>query len=269
MPLLRQTAQWQRPVTVATILRLNGMMAMINSNGFGKPMDGNKRWRWLARGAALGMALLVASPVIAAEDDDDDGTADMSFEQRMIHQLMSGIGATNGYNNKGIDYRERSPLVIPPSTNLPAPDSAVAAPLPNWPKDPEIKKRREAKAARKQAGKSIEEEGRPMTPSELAAGRSTRSSSRDSIQPGGTGEGVGRLSLEELGYKGGVFNTLWGYTKKDESVAFTGEPTRETLTQPPPGYQTPSSKHVYGSNATADPTKDVALEGKPLAPGKF
>ena len=31
-----------------------------------------------------------------------------------------------------------------------------------------------------------------------------------------------------------------------ENVPFTGEPTRESLTQPPPGYQTPSSGYAYG-----------------------
>ena len=42
----------------------------------------------------------------------------------------------------GIDYRERSPLVIPPSMDLPPPGSAAAAAArdPAWPKDPERKK---------------------------------------------------------------------------------------------------------------------------------
>ena len=34
---------------------------------------------------------------------------------------------------------------------------------------------------------------------------------------------------------------------KSETAPFKGEPTRESLTQPPPGYQTPSSNFAYGT----------------------
>ena len=43
---------------------------------------------------------------------------------------------------------------------------------------------------------------------------------------------------------------------------FKGEPPRETLTQPPPGYQTPSASYAYGvglkehKNKDADANKD-------------
>ena len=40
----------------------------------------------------------------------------------------------------GIDYRERSPLVIPPTLDLPPPEAAdAAARNPAWPRDPERK----------------------------------------------------------------------------------------------------------------------------------
>jgi len=32
-----------------------------------------------------------------------------------------------------------------------------------------------------------------------------------------------------------------------ETAPFKGEPTRDTLTQPPPGYQTPSPNFAYGT----------------------
>ncbi|TAK48343.1 MAG: hypothetical protein EPO23_06805 [Xanthobacteraceae bacterium] len=223
-------------------------------------------WRALLLGGSLATIglLTAAAPVRAA--DDDDGTADMTIEQRMIHNLMTGLGATNGTSNTGIDYRERSPLVIPPSTGLPAPGSTAAAPAPNWPKDPDVRKRKEARAARNKPGKTMEEEGARLSNAELQAGRGR---SRDTIQPGANPDGPNKLSMDELGYKGGVFGTLWNYTKKEESAVFTGEPVRESLTQPPEGYQTPSSKQTYGSNATAEPEPNKDLEGKPLAPGKF
>ena len=34
---------------------------------------------------------------------------------------------------------------------------------------------------------------------------------------------------------------------KSETAPFKGEPTRESLTMPPPGYQTPSSNFAYGT----------------------
>ena len=39
--------------------------------------------------------------------------------------------------------------------------------------------------------------------------------------------------------------TMFG-GKKDESAKFTGEPPRTSLTDPPPGYQTPSPDQPYG-----------------------
>ena len=36
-----------------------------------------------------------------------------------------------------------------------------------------------------------------------------------------------------------------GYT--NETGTFTNEPSRQELTQPPPGYQTPSAEQPYGT----------------------
>jgi hypothetical protein len=53
------------------------------------------------------------------------------------------------------------------------------------------------------------------------------------------------LSPSQLGYNGGLMGLFGG--NKAESTPFTGEPTRETLTQPPTGYQTPSPNFAYGT----------------------
>src|SRR5437764_14674867 len=94
----------------------------------------------------LGIGLVMSANAARAEDDEDDST----FEEKIIKQIMTGLGGTN-MENTGIEYRERSPLVVPPKIDLPPPASAAAeAPVPNWPKDPEVKRRREAREARKQ-----------------------------------------------------------------------------------------------------------------------
>ena len=85
---------------------------------------------------------------------------------------MAGIGGTN-MENRGIDYRERSPLVVPPKLDLPPPESCKSEIKdPNWPKDPDEARRKAAIAARKKGKpRSSTEAARPLTPSELNVGR--------------------------------------------------------------------------------------------------
>ena len=57
----------------------------------------------------LGVGLLMTANAARAGDDEDD---DKTFEEKIVEGLMKGIGATN-MENAGIDYRARSPLVVP------------------------------------------------------------------------------------------------------------------------------------------------------------
>jgi len=41
--------------------------------------------------------------------------------------------------------------------------------------------------------------------------------------------------------------------KKEETAKFTGEPPRSSLTDPPPGYQTPSPDQPYGLGKAGPP----------------
>src|SRR5688572_5014161 len=92
-------------------------------------------WRRLKLAVAvLGIGLVMTAGAARAADDDED---DKTFEEKIIENIMAGIGGTN-MENRGIEYRERSPLVVPPKLNLPPPASAAAeAPVANWPKDPD------------------------------------------------------------------------------------------------------------------------------------
>src|SRR5947209_8363744 len=103
-------------------------------------------WRGLKLAVVvLGIGLVTLSGAARAEEDEDD----KSFEEKIIDNIMSGLGATN-MENRGIEYRERSPLVVPPKLDLPPPASASAAvKAPNWPKDPDEARRKAAIAARK------------------------------------------------------------------------------------------------------------------------
>jgi hypothetical protein len=209
---------------------------------------------------AFGIGLVMAAgPVRAADDEDED---DKTFEEKVIEGIMRGIGGTN-MDNRGIDYRERSPLVVPPKLDLPPPGSVAAeAKAPNWPKDPDEQRRKAAIAARKKANKDPREASRVLMPSELAQKGAGRSSGDDmSNQPGGN-VSSSPLSPSQLGYTSG-FSGLFG-GNKTETAPFKGEPTRDSLTQPPSGYQTPSPNFAYGTG----PKESLNKEYNPAA-GKY
>jgi hypothetical protein len=210
---------------------------------------------------ALGIGLVMTVGVARAQDDEDD---DKTFEEKVIEGIMAGIGGTN-MDNRGIEYRERSPLVVPPKLDLPPPAAASnEVKAPNWPKDPDEARRKAAIAARKKDNKDPREASRILTPSELdkrAPKKSTAGS--DSVdQPGGNPGANAILSPSQLGYSGG-FGGLFGGNKV-ETAPFKGEPTRESLTQPPSGYQTPSPNFAYGTG----PKESLNKEYNPAA-GKY
>jgi hypothetical protein len=192
---------------------------------------------------AAGIAFVLSSGVARAQDDDDDST----FEEKIIGNIMHGIGGTN-MEDKGIEYRERSPLVIPPKIDLPPPGSAAAEARPqNWPKDPDVQRRKAAVAANKQRKPLPWEAGQSILPSKLAAGGSGTTSRRAETQEPGKPENDNpSLSPSQLGFTGKL-SELFGGGNATQTAPFKGEPDREKLTQPPVGYQTPSSNFAYGT----------------------
>jgi hypothetical protein len=210
---------------------------------------------------ALGIGLVMAAgPLRAADDEDED---DKTFEEKIIEGIMRGIGGTN-MENRGIEYRERSPLVVPPKLDLPPPAATAAeVKTPNWPKDPDEQRRKATVAARKKENKDPGGASRLLTPAELAVGKTVAPTRKDNdpVQPG-TSANNPILSPSELGFSGG-FSSLFGGSKT-ETAPFKGEPTRDALTQPPPGYQTPSSNFAYGTG----PKESLNKEYNPAA-GKY
>src|SRR5437868_15402558 len=112
---------------------------------------------------ALGIGLVMAVGAARAGEDDDD---DKTFEEKIIEGIMAGIGGTN-MDNRGIEYRERSPLVVPPKLDLPPPVSSSEVKAPNWPKDPDEARRKALIAAKKKENKDPREASRVLMPSEL------------------------------------------------------------------------------------------------------
>jgi hypothetical protein len=209
--------------------------------------------------ALVAVVALSAGPARAADDEDD-----RSVDSRIIDSVLKNFGLRS--DGEAIDYRERSPLVVPPRVDLPPPAKATA-PVANWPRDPDVRRAKEAAAmAARRRSRGFEEEGRPLTPAEL--NRGVRPSGRSAeTTPGAASTDTFRvLSPSELGFKG--FGRSFGL-KTEESAPFTGEPERGSLTQPPVGYQTPSPNYAYGVGPAKPGTNAVLDESRPLPPGKY
>ncbi len=92
-------------------------MSVLTNSGW------TKRARRIAFGGALGLAVLAAlipAGAQAQDDDDDDKKSGWNLDKKLLNDLMRNLGLRNG-NESQIEYRERSPLVIPPSKNYPRP----------------------------------------------------------------------------------------------------------------------------------------------------
>lgn len=209
-------------------------------------------------GASLALALTaVAAPKAMAADEDEP-----SFEEKIMNAIF-------GLNDKDkIDYRERPGLVVPPSMTLPAPESTASVPDPAWPKDVDKQpKKKKADATRKDRRYSdpTVEEARPLTPAELEKGRQAGA---------GVGGGGGNPELDgqrplrpnELGYRGGVFSTLFGQNNnKDEVGTPPPERPRASLIEPPPGYLTPAAGQVYGLSKRKEAPKPFKFEDRGIS----
>ena len=199
------------------------------------------------RTATMSALLLSASLVLTAGVAHAEDDRELTFDQKIMKSLVEGIGGTN-MDNRGIEYRERSPLVVPPKLDLPPPETDTQAMAPNWPSDPDIARARaEAKADRDAKPTNPNEWNRTLTPAEMAPKRSRRATVADrKLAPGEHGTSP-MMAPGELGYTGGIFKGMFGGGNKSETTTFVAEPTRGALTQPPPGYQTPSPNFAYGT----------------------
>ncbi len=209
------------------------------------------------------LVLSMASGVAFAQNaQDDDEAFDAKFWQGFMREL--------GLQREGpqIEYRERSPLVVPPSRALPPPrnEAAVTA-NPAWPNDPDAASRRREPTTAPSAkarlrGDRLMEDLRPLRPNEIAAGQGPTSPAGGPTN-GATVEDMQRtMRPSELGSKKNLWETLTTGMgpEKPESVQFQGEAPRTALTAPPSGYQTPSPAQPYGLS----PSKGTAYKPSTL-----
>src|SRR3982074_3920322 len=102
-----------------------------------------KRRRFTAAALAGTLAMVLAlgwsaGRAFSQSADDDE---DVPMDTKLFRQWMKDLGLRR--DGEGIEYRERAPLVVPPTRNLPPPQSEAAITAnPAWPKDPDVKQRK-------------------------------------------------------------------------------------------------------------------------------
>jgi hypothetical protein len=190
--------------------------------------------------AALAALLVCASVAVARAGDDDTMSSSSSFYDKMLQV----IGVSGGAD---INYSERSPLVVPPTRDLPPPTADVAPSVPDWPKDPDMTRQVKAKAKEKPKPHPdyVIESSRPLSPGELNVpgpftGSSGGRAANADPEAQQTTPAVTQPNKKSL-FSFDLFNN-----NKTEYATFTGEPQRTSLTDPPPGYLTPSPDQPYG-----------------------
>ncbi len=191
--------------------------------------------------AASAMAgLFMAAPAFAINDDGRGST---------IESLLDMVGMGDKKESDTIQYRERSPLVVPPKMDIPTPQARPSQKAEAWPQDQEVvrARKKQAESNSRVMSKFIDTNGgEKLTPEEMRAMRT----------PGASSAGPATSCKMDPFDKGACsVAEYWGNLsakteKKDELTLQAGvEPPREYLTQPPKGYM----KATQNVKATFEP----------------
>jgi hypothetical protein len=186
------------------------------------------------------MAVVMSALGTGARADDDD--EDVLPDTKVLRYILKGLGLKRD-GEGGIEYRERSPLVLPPAAELPPPQTEnqnrrTAA----WPTDPDVKRAKQRKEDSKKFVRDDEDGARPLLPSQYNLPNPP--ARKDGGVPGRSAEeATAPSTLQELGAKN-IFSRV--LAPSEEYGTFSGEPRRGSLTEPPAGYRTPSPNQPYG-----------------------
>ena len=197
--------------------------------------------------ALLGATIIAGCSVNAARAaDDTDGEEPTLLDTQVLQYVLKGLGWRRDGDEKAINYRERSPLVLPNGKELPSPEKTTPpTKTAGWPDDPDVKKakkRRDDERKRKSYTEGVDD--RPLLPSQVAGRPADGRGDAPTILSSKNEEESARPStLSELGAKS-IFSKVWG--NKEQQATFTGEPRRESLIEPPVGYRTPSPNQPFG-----------------------
>ena len=203
--------------------------------------------------ASAAAGLFMAAPVHAINDDGRGSTLESLLD-------MVGMGETKEAD--AIQYRERSPLVVPPKLEMPSPQPRPSQKAAQWPQDQEVvrARKKQVESNARLNGKYVDSNGgEKLTPEEMRAMRTpgaAESSASAAPQP---------CKMDPFDKSSCTVAEYWGALsakadKKDELTLQAGvEPQREYLTQPPKGYL----KATQNVKATFEP--DIKPDDDPRA----
>ena len=178
----------------------------------------------------FGLTLVLLGGVVSGVSTNVDQAR---AEDTMFGSIFSAIGLTS--DAPEIEYRERSPLVVPPKIKLPKPKDAAAASSAEWPKDPDVERR---KAAEAEAKAPRVDPGKPLTIQEIRAGRRPGAGIEDNYNPVGNRKDP-KLTLEEMAE---INASLKKYNESTRQASASTE--RKWLTDPPNIYRKIGRAHV-------------------------
>lgn len=188
-----------------------------------------------------GGVLLATSPAFAQEG-------------MLFQRLMQGV---MGKSEDNIDYRQRPPLVVPPSSALPRPQDPAGERNAAWPNDPDVAARREAARASLVPVQNPNYRNNPMlSQQELRRGRTLRNN------------GAPVTAEEHNNYNNQiqpirVGRDLASQRNQDDlsKLTYGSEPPRQTLTEPPVGYRRPAGSAPLGPGQSG-PEEDKQAVGQ-------
>jgi hypothetical protein len=178
--------------------------------------------------------------------------------------MLKSLGF-GGENN--IEYRERPPLVVPPTHDLPPPQTATTVRDPKWPVDPNANRQAAEKPKKGNQIRDLDKipvGSRPTGPSMAGSGAPAPypgsadttaalpppSQPTQSTQPAASG-----------GFFGRIFSS-----SNDKPTGPIIAPARKSLIEPPPDFESASPSQPYGAAPSRpDPGKAVTPESAATA----
>ena len=181
-------------------------------------------------------------------------------EGMLFKNLIEGSGLF-GSSKADIEYKQRAPLVVPPSSSLPKPQEAGAHRSAAWPDDPDVARRRAERDSSNilyQNTESYRANTRPlMSQEELRRGRVA-----------GRANGPDGIVADHNNYNNQIQPIRVGremaarQSQTDEAnLAYGSEPARRYLHEPPAGYRRPAATAALGPGASG-PQEDKQAVGQ-------
>jgi hypothetical protein len=212
-----------------------------------------KRLSCIALGGAIALAALPAlAPGAARAEDGDPG---------LFGSMLKSLGF--GGENK-IEYRERPPLVVPPTHDLPPPQTSAAVRDPNWPADPSGSRQgaeKQKKGTQVRDLDKITVAPRPAEPS-IASAPNPPTSGLDTtatIPPS--------QPAASSGFFGNLFSSSGSSNDRPATPTAASTPARKSLTEPPSDYESPSPSQPYGAPTPPVPKADATKAATTTPPG--